>query len=464
MGGNLVSTKSDVKPEPFGERGPSAARPECTGRHRTAADVPARCRATTGRGPGAGRIGHIGAVPSRIIRARSTEIVIRHPRRTPAHSGVIRAMTVDQDILLPLLLAAIIANTVIMAAVVIAGRPAVASSRDRPARACPPPTRRWPLRTSSAPPACPRRRSRGGRGDRRGAAVRDADAVDAIDPPNEPPPVIEPVTPAPPTEEPVVDAATEPLSTDGIDPDTGLLDGAAFHRLVVQEDGRLRRYHRPGDGRHLRARRPRSPGRTPRRSGRRARRRRPWPTRSVASLAAPTTPRALVAAGSRSSCPRPTRSPRSTTSSGSGAPPSCGSSRAPSPSASRSAGPARPATRHSPTRSRSRSSGCTPSFDAVRAARTPHALRPGPGRSRDSGHGTARSFRRRAAGLAPPPRTRTACLLTGLGAAHGARVGQSIPRRIPRPGVAPVCSPASTTSVPLTTTCSMPVGKRRGSS
>ena len=34
------------------------------------------------------------------------------------------------------------------------------------------------------------------------------------------------------------------------------------------------------------------------------------------------------------------------------------------------------------------------------------------------------------------------------------------PRRIPRPGVAPVCRPSSTTGSPLTMTCSMPVGKR----
>ena len=66
------------------------------------------------------------------------------------------------------------------------------------------------------------------------------------EPPNEPPPVVEPVTAgATRPRSPSCDAATEPLSTDGIDPDTGLLDGAAFHRLIVQEDGRLRRYHRP---------------------------------------------------------------------------------------------------------------------------------------------------------------------------------------------------------------------------
>ena len=36
--------------------------------------------------------------------------------------------------------------------------------------------------------------------------------------------------------------------------------------------------------------------------------------------------------------------------------------------------------------------------------------------------------------------------------------GQSTPSRIARPGVAPVCSPSLTTSVPLTMTSSMPVG------
>ena len=42
--------------------------------------------------------------------------------------------------------------------------------------------------------------------------------------------------------------------------------------------------------------------------------------------------------------------------------------------------------------------------------------------------------------------------------------GQSTPSRIARPGVAPVCSPSLTTSVPLTMTSSMPVGYWRGSS
>ena len=38
------------------------------------------------------------------------------------------------------------------------------------------------------------------------------------------------------------------------------------------------------------------------------------------------------------------------------------------------------------------------------------------------------------------------------------RLGQSRPLRRPRPGVAPVCTPSATTSVPATMTCSMPIG------
>ena len=39
-----------------------------------------------------------------------------------------------------------------------------------------------------------------------------------------------------------------------------------------------------------------------------------------------------------------------------------------------------------------------------------------------------------------------------------AGLGQSRPLRRPRPGVAPVCTPSATTSVPATMTCSMPIG------
>ncbi len=126
----------------------------------------------------------------------------------------------------------------------------------------------------------------------------------------------------------------------GIDALTGLPDASAFHRLVADEDARIARYHRPAtvvifelDGLERLTERL---GRTPPTASCRR-----WPTRSAGSPATPTRSPASDPAGSRRCCPRPTRSPRSTTSSASGAPASCGWSRARSRSTSPSAGPAR---------------------------------------------------------------------------------------------------------------------------
>ena len=244
----------------------------------------------------------------------------------------------------------------------------------------------------------------------------------------------------PPAVEPVADAATEPLCADGIDPDTGLPDGAAFHRLVVQEDGRLRRYHRPAtvvifelDGldrlaEHLGDRAADrvvaadgrlDPPPRPRRRPRRA-------------------PRARPVRGAPARDRRDRR--RSTTSSASGAPPSCGSSRA------------RSRVRLAIGWAGTAGDPSLPDTQQVALERMYAELRRA--RASDAADGAAPSRPQRTAGSRPD----------GAPGGAGWRRRQSTPRRIPRPGVAPVWSPASTTSVPLTITCSMPVGNRRGSS
>ena len=57
-------------------------------------------------------------------------------------------------------------------------------------------------------------------------------------------------------------------------------------------------------------------------------------------------------------------------------------------------------------------------------------------------------------GLAAGPRHRG----IALARLTSSDLGQSRPLRRPRPGVAPVCTPSATTSVPATMTCSMPIG------
>jgi diguanylate cyclase (GGDEF)-like protein len=140
-------------------------------------------------------------------------------------------MTVNQDILLPLLVAAIVINTVVMAGVVIAGqlrkrRLAGAGSRPNPvdavmaasylersARLSATPAPQAEVEVEAAAPAA--------EPDRLPDAVATAAAADALD-----------------------DGAAD-TGSDGLDAETGLLDAGAFHRLIVQEDGRLRRYHHP---------------------------------------------------------------------------------------------------------------------------------------------------------------------------------------------------------------------------
>ncbi len=128
-------------------------------------------------------------------------------------------MTVNQDILLPLLVAAIVINTVVMAGVVIAGR----VRARRMATAGPRPN---PVDAVMA------------------ASYMERSARLSAPPTVEPDPVPEVVAVAAAAEA-VDDDAAATDEPDGLDHDTGLLDATAFHRLIVQEDLRLRRYHRP---------------------------------------------------------------------------------------------------------------------------------------------------------------------------------------------------------------------------
>jgi diguanylate cyclase (GGDEF)-like protein len=142
-------------------------------------------------------------------------------------------MTVNQDILLPLLVAAIVINTVVMAGVVIAGqlrkrrlagasRPnpvdavMAASYLERSARLSATPAPQAEAEVEAAPPAAEPDPFPDA-----AAATAAAAAADAID------------------------HGAADAEPDGLDAETGLLDAGAFHRLIVQEDGRLRRYHRP---------------------------------------------------------------------------------------------------------------------------------------------------------------------------------------------------------------------------
>jgi diguanylate cyclase (GGDEF)-like protein len=138
-------------------------------------------------------------------------------------------MTVNQDILLPLLVAAIVINTVVMAGVVIAGqlrkrRLAGASSRPNPVDAVMAASyleRSARLSATPAPQA----------------------EVEAAPPVAEPDPLPDALAAA--AVAGAIDDGAADAEPDGLDAETGLLDAGAFHRLIVQEDGRLRRYHRP---------------------------------------------------------------------------------------------------------------------------------------------------------------------------------------------------------------------------
>ena len=164
----------------------------------------------------------------------------------------------------------------------------------------------------------------------------------------------------------------------------------------------------------------------------------PWPTRSAAAPARPTTSRASAPAGSPSCCPRPTRSSRSTTSSASGGPASCGSSPARSRFVSPSAGPARPATAARRRRGGSRRTGCTSSSDAGAVELAPTRPRGGRSAARERRHGS---------GLRHSP----VSVSPGRGGCRG-------------PGVAPVCAPPSTTSDAVDDHVLDAVGNWRGSS
>jgi len=170
-------------------------------------------------------------------------------------------MEVTQGILLPVLLAAIVANTVILMLVVVAAR---VSRRDRSTTV----TRSaleggmmstsfidrsgrssWESSDRSAAEA-------GGSGEddtpdadetHVSAAASESDPAepDAAEPDTAEPDTAEPDAPASADSEPEATlGSTLPDATSGIDDLTGLLDQAAFTRLVIAEDVRIHRYHR----------------------------------------------------------------------------------------------------------------------------------------------------------------------------------------------------------------------------
>src|SRR6187397_3484452 len=107
MGGNLVSTKSDVNPR----------RPRM---HRSDPDRSGRPRAVLGDNGKRSRERSesvTSALGDRIIRARPAGSSLLLPPRRTWDLGSHPDMTVNQDILLPLLVAAIVINTVLMAGV-----------------------------------------------------------------------------------------------------------------------------------------------------------------------------------------------------------------------------------------------------------------------------------------------------------------------------------------------------------
>ena len=165
-------------------------------------------------------------------------------------------MEVTQDVLLPVLLAAIVANTVLLLLVVYAGRMGRHKSVS-------PATTRSVLQSSLMSSSFVDEAARStwasdGESNNGTANVGGADSGGDADPgeahvavlvgaalaeteaPADTNANAEPETDPEPTPEPVAVEATP-----GTDALTGLLDGAAFARLVAAENSRVHRYHRP---------------------------------------------------------------------------------------------------------------------------------------------------------------------------------------------------------------------------
>ena len=170
-------------------------------------------------------------------------------------------MEVSQDVLLPVLLAAIVANTVLLLLVVYAGR----MSR---AKSVTPATTRAVLQSSLMSSSYIDESARsirtsdgtsnGGAPDNGGAdGSGDGDPVDPRDmaalaaaalveteATPDPVAIVEPE--GEPTSEPELAPEPEPVEpTAGTDALTGLLDQAAFARVIAAENLRIHRYHRP---------------------------------------------------------------------------------------------------------------------------------------------------------------------------------------------------------------------------
>lgn len=179
-----------------------------------------------------------------MVTSAASARIIRSPWPTNVidgdHSGVIRTMELTQDLLLPILLAAIVANTAILALLVaarrlgrghrvaaVAGRTAVidrassTSYAEYGARAA------WPTDDAPQTPAPTA-------GPDATSTIEPASAVDLelVDEPH--------------AEAPLVATADRDTDTrDGHDALTGLMDASAFNRRVQDEEARLHRYHRP---------------------------------------------------------------------------------------------------------------------------------------------------------------------------------------------------------------------------
>ena len=134
-------------------------------------------------------------------------------------------MELTRDVLLPLLLAAIVINTVIIAIVVAVGR----MGRSRRATTIVP----GALSTSYV--------------DRSARASWPAYDGDANDVSHQPDPSDQEVSAMPIETGPDAQESTGSLvePDDQRDPLTGLIGPSAFMRLIVDEDGRMQRYHRP---------------------------------------------------------------------------------------------------------------------------------------------------------------------------------------------------------------------------
>jgi diguanylate cyclase (GGDEF)-like protein len=161
-------------------------------------------------------------------------------------------MEVTQEIVLPVLLAAIVANAVILVLVVVATRVGrrdrMSSTRsalqgsllsssfvDQPSRSA------W--RTQGEPNGDSNGDSNGhssGESKPDPSARRDAGETTADGDPVE----VEPRAAVEP-DDPSAAEPTQPGASSGVDPLTGLLDQSTFTRVIIAEDVRIHRYHRP---------------------------------------------------------------------------------------------------------------------------------------------------------------------------------------------------------------------------